>query len=1250
MCILAPISQAQNSGTIVGNVYDKTGAVVPNATVTLVNQASLDTRSTVSNGDGAFAFGTVVAGTYTVKVELKGFKTWIQTDLDLRATDKRAVNATLEVGQAAETVTVEARTDITPVDSGARSLDLSAVDYQRLPMITRNASELLRTLPGVITIGNGVTNGASSSMDFSGVGAAGSSVGNGISAGGAPYRGGTQLEMDGENILDEGCDCTSIAVPNPDFVQEVKVQTSAFTADSTKGPVVINFLTKSGGAQLHGSGYLNVRNAIFNSNSWQANDAGHAKVTGDHYYYPGGTVGGPVPGFKKKLFLWGGYEHYYQLSTGGTNLTSFIPTADMLGGNFGPTTANNALCQAMRGVNADSTATNAAGTFCSSIHQLSNTGTGGSFNGSYDQTGAAIAGTTVTVDPGATALWKLMPAANITPSAAFGFANFFFPVPALHNGYVYRARGDYAFDQSNKLFITWQYGSDSQPSDGDSHMWWLPGNSVPFPGGGLTNPTKTKNITGSFLHVFSPTVTNEITGYWTYYNSPQSPANFNAVTRGADGYPGVTTCPGGGTNCYNPLFSGKKNAAGNYNGLMVPGWNSAGNFTFPDFSQWDVFSQTGGSYYIKKENPAFGDNFTKVLGNHTIKAGMYYEMTGNNQGNFNPYNGGFSFGTNSYVDATGTGLLHGTNNPTANFMMGIASNYNETNYLPLNDQAYKTSAAYVMDSWKFNKRLTWDLGLRFEHITHWYDRAGFGNAVWLPGRVASDVAAGKGYPGIYWHAIDPGLSLQGAPTRLAFVEPRVGMALDVFGTGKTVVRGGYGMYRFNDQVNDYGGPLGLAQQMITSTLPNNQTVLFSETQNAPKPSSAYSYPSNAGYILDPLDSEVPYTKNWNLSIDQRTPWNTLLEVAYEGSSSGSLFFGGQTGGGGNLGGGDLINANKVPLGAYFQPDPVSGLMAANLENISGCAYGTAASVCQADYHPFGKYYGTNSINVETHKGYSNYNALAVIWTKQTGHLTFNTSLLWSKALGFGNGNVNPFNVHDNISILNIDRPYVWNSTYAYEFGKAYKGDNKIMGGVVNGWTISGFTTWQKGANLQAQTSQNLGMGFNFVDAEGNNISGISQRTFYGTDAAINVQPIETCSPTSGLASKQIVKLSCFAPPGGMSAVPTGTSMAAFGPTTLPYMHMANYFSSDLAIFKSFHITERQAVEFRFSATNWLNHPLIGFSNNQPVTLHYSTTVGGTSWTATPQTPAAQWGIQNTKYEPLSQNAGRTVQLGLKYTF
>ncbi|HEX5423896.1 MAG TPA: hypothetical protein VFW94_10130, partial [Candidatus Acidoferrales bacterium] len=335
--------------------------------------------------------------------------------------------------------------------------------------------------------------------------------------------------------------------------------------------------------------------------------------------------------------------------------------------------------------------------------------------------------------------------------------------------------------------------------------------------------------------------------------------------------------------------------------------------------------------------------------------------------------------------------------------------------------------------------------------------------------------------------------------------------------------------------------------------------------------------------------------------------------------------------------------------AYFAPDQFTGVTAADPENVCGAA-GQCTSNGLADYHPYGtmviggqnvNVYGTNAVEVEQHAGYSNYNAMEVMWSKQTGRLAFNTSFLWSKSLGFQNANINPFDQRANYTILNIDRPYVWNTSYSFDLGKAYHGDNKFVGGAANGWTIAGFTTWQKGADMQSQVSENFGM--NFVYSDGSNLT---QRSFFGTDAAINVQPAMTCNPTSGLSGSQFVKLSCLAPP----SVPTGTAIVANGPTQLPYIAMPAFFDSDLALYKTFHVTERQTIEFRVTAQNFLNHPLVGYSNNNPITLKYSLDKTSGQYTYTGSTPAAAWGITDTKFEPVAASYGRILQFGLKYSF
>ena len=247
------------TGSLSGTVTDSTKAVVPNAAITLINEATQDQRATTSNSSGHFTFAAVQPGTYTVAIKATGFREWKQVSIPMNPGDIRDVSAiALTVGGATETVQVEAGgMDLIPVDSGERSSLLSAKDIERLSLESRNISELLKVLPGVTSVPNGVGNGLG--FDFTASSSTGSTIGVGLSPGGAPYRGGTSYILDGANIIDPGCNCWSIAVVNPDMTQEVKVQTSNFGADSPNGPVIVNAISKGGTAQFHGGIYFYAR-------------------------------------------------------------------------------------------------------------------------------------------------------------------------------------------------------------------------------------------------------------------------------------------------------------------------------------------------------------------------------------------------------------------------------------------------------------------------------------------------------------------------------------------------------------------------------------------------------------------------------------------------------------------------------------------------------------------------------------------------------------------------------------------------------------------------------------------------------------------------------------------------------------------------------------------------------------------------------------------------------------------------------
>jgi hypothetical protein len=1200
---VSPVAYAQVSATVNGTVYDASGAVIPGATVTLTQEATKEMRTTVSNGEGYFAFPALLTGTYSVKIEAKGFKGYEQHGIALSAGDLRKLSGlVLPVGQQGEIVTVEANAQIIPVENGQRAALLDAQDIQQLAIQGRNLSELLKILPGVTSLQNGLSNG--SQFDPTVVSVGSSAVGNGLNANGAPNRGGTSQLSDGVDIDDPGCNCNSIAILNPDMTQEVSVQTSNFGAEAPRGPVVINSISKSGSATYHGEAYFYARNDVLNANDWQSDHAKTPKGSA-HYYYPGGNLGGPIPFTHKKLLGWFGYERILQNTGNANRLTSFIPTADMLAGNFTNTPANVAFCQGNLSATATNGCNNLAPSDTSTPAKTAQTSTvlpDGTIVGQGTRAPGIIPAQFL--DPGAKALASFWPAANVTDPtqrAAIGGANYDAVIPGTHDGYLFRARVDYNLSDRDTFFVSYQYGQDQAPSQGNgAHIYWTPGNSIPYPGGGLISQSFSKAIAGHFTHVFSPTFTNEFIASWGYGNFPVGPPKASGAYKSTLGYPST----------YGTVFK--------TGSLLVPSYSSAGTLTFPDFSQQDIFESANGKYLVRKEMPAFSDGLTKVAGTHTVKVGVYAENVGNIQGASESPNGALnSFSSGGTVkNNVITGAPQGSaNNPTANFIMGTVTSYAENNSSPVSDMAYQTLSFYVDDSWKASKRLNIQLGFRFEHIGHWYDRQGNGLAVFLPSLVASDQASGKLDPGVYWHGISPGITKAGSPDRFLFVSPRFGVSYDLMGTGKTILRGGWGTYRFADQYNDYTGALTTAQSIQGYGLPGQTSVLLSQIGSipAPKPGGI-----NGGVnAVGATDYGIPVTYSYNFTISQQVPWNSLLEVAYVGNRSQELLVGGQSISGAGFT--EYIDVNKVPLGSFFKADPITGVISPNPENLSQGAPNNK----EADYRPYGASYGTNGINVNQHVGYSNYNGLQLNWVKRSTHLTYNVNFTWSKSLGTGLLE-DPFLLRNNYGITSVDRPYVFNASYAYNFGRAYRGESFLLNGISNGWTLSGITTWQSGGNLQATNSPNFGLG----------ITGLGSATYFGTSAPKLIQPVLTCDAGANLKTNQRVNESCFAAP------TVGTN----GPSQYPYYRNADFFDTDLAVYKTFHIVERHAVQFRLSAFNWVNHPLPQFSGGNQLQLHYNANLtpnngtGGNSPTL---------GFLDTK---AGGHAARILELALKYNF
>ncbi|HTW60623.1 MAG TPA: carboxypeptidase regulatory-like domain-containing protein, partial [Terracidiphilus sp.] len=344
-CLLwPPAARAQVTATLSGAVQDTTGAVIPGADVTLTNTATGESRVEQSNGAGLYAFPSLVPGTYNLKASAKGFKSKLITGIALNAGDVKTVPAfSLEIGAANETVTVSAAAEMIPVENGQHVDVLTSKDIDNLALAGQDTTELLRVLPGTVTQSGGLTNTSPAFSDLN-VTVDEASIGSGYYTNGSIYRGGTSILVDGAQTIDIGDMASSLVIVEPEMTAEVSVQSSNMSADQPFGPVVVSTISKSGSQNYHGDAFFDARNNVLNANGWQQNN-NHTPLGPQHYYYPGGSFGGPVPGTHKHLLFWGGYEKWLQNQGNANVLSSYIPTPAMMSGDFSMDDPGNAaLC------------------------------------------------------------------------------------------------------------------------------------------------------------------------------------------------------------------------------------------------------------------------------------------------------------------------------------------------------------------------------------------------------------------------------------------------------------------------------------------------------------------------------------------------------------------------------------------------------------------------------------------------------------------------------------------------------------------------------------------------------------------------------------------------------------------------------------------------------------------------------------------------------------------------------------------
>ena len=239
---VAVFAQATTS-TIRGTVEDSSGGVLPGATVTITNVSTKAVATSVTDGRGGYQ-AVVFPGTYDLKVELEGFKTYEQKAVTISPSDVRGIDVKLEVGAQTETVTVTAQTEVIQTETGAREGVLSAKQIDNLSVLGRSSLELLRILPGVVA----PDASAFESVSFGG----GANNTQGYTVNGIRSSGNT-VQLDGSSLIDIGSNSGVIVTLNNDMVQEVKVQSSNFAAEYGTGGMNVSAITKGGSSKFSGT-------------------------------------------------------------------------------------------------------------------------------------------------------------------------------------------------------------------------------------------------------------------------------------------------------------------------------------------------------------------------------------------------------------------------------------------------------------------------------------------------------------------------------------------------------------------------------------------------------------------------------------------------------------------------------------------------------------------------------------------------------------------------------------------------------------------------------------------------------------------------------------------------------------------------------------------------------------------------------------------------------------------------------------
>lgn len=1154
----------EDRGRINGLVTDPSEAVIPKATVTLLNEGTKVTRSTLSDSSGQYVFEFVIPGVYTVTATSPGFKQFAATHVRVEVAAHIGVPVKMQVGDQAEQVTVEG-------SGGARlrtedsvlGFTVESRSANELPILYSNPFELQYLAPGVtstsLSTGNHTYEGGSESTKIDG-----------------SQSGQTEFTLDGAPDTRNGGAVTTAYVPSRDFIGEFRLITSPYDASlsHTSGGSIDTSL-KSGTQQFHGGASWFYQNPDVDAPTFSM---GKTPAPGVSYNRESAEVNGPI--VRKKLFFFAGYEHQHNAQPANTS-TSTVPTDAEKNGDFSALLALNPKLI----TNTPTCVVNKVQKYAPAYNQYQifnpfSTAPDPNCPGLFlrqPYPGNIITGG---ISPIAQKILSFYPKpTGSSVETSNGQNNFVSNVLNIDNYFSVATRLDYDLTERQKLFGHFIISKRVQP-----------GKNAFYPGAsGQTLTLKNKAGVLDYVNTLNDTTVLDMRYSLTRFTTVTSlDAKTDAVDLGlpADVLAGA-----------NPLAHG-------FPQVKITGFGTLGN------------SDPG----YEADNIHDGQiSIAKSLNRHQLKFGVEYRLYQANKADLTGEHLSISTGGSYTKGPDSNGVTSPIGQALASFEAGIVENTAMTlNAATANNTSYWSG--YIQDDWKARPDLTLNLGLRYEYgspVAERNNKSVAGFAFGTPSPIASQAIANyKAHASQAELALLPatgfnvngGLLYEGTPgspdhdlwvSQKMNFSPRVGFAYSP--TPKLVVRGGFGIfYSHMGEYIQYGNPLGFTQTTNTvATLDNGQT--FQATLANPFPNGLVQPSGSSNGLLQGVGSSIsffpqhpktPYNERYSLGVQYALPGDIIFEADYVGSNGYHIIITRDYNPVANsyLSTSPVRDAAQNAINSTLTttyPNPFQGIAVPGSSSLTGSSISGSQLV-----KPFPQFTG---VTAKDPSGFSSYNALQLSLQKRFSH-GYNMSVSYSRskaldAISFLNaGDAKPW-----YGVSNGDYPNVLSVAGIYELpfgrGKPFFGNaHGFIGQAIHGFQVEGTYRIQSGQPITFNNAGTiLAPGAKLSDI-GNGPSQHNATQWFNTDAFVNAIPGSTYAKTySSMLLVSNVR----------------TFPLRFNNVRQDYQNLLN-----LGVMKKFTVfNDRVNMDVRAEAINALNHPVFSAPTSDPASTNFGLITG-----------------------------------------